>query len=121
MSNVPRDLPADLDKDVRATAAAAADLGAGYHDELATSLVDKVEAEIARRRGETVAPPRLVPEVDGSSSLGDRGAIAVAIVSVVMLIPLTAVAGAFAHLAGMVLAWVAVLGINAAYTLGRRR
>jgi len=43
-------LPDELAEDVRATAAAASDLGADYHDALATSLADRVEQELSRRR-----------------------------------------------------------------------
>lgn len=113
-------LPDDLAKDVRATAAAASDLGSGYHDELAASLVDKVEAELSRRREPAV--PAYRPPTPASSA-ADGPAVAVAIISLVMAIPLTAIAAGVAKsgLAGMLLIWTGIIGVNIAFAWGRRR
>jgi hypothetical protein len=112
-------MPDDLAKDVRATAAAASDLGSEYHDELATSLVDKVEAELSRRR-EPATPYR--PPTQARSA-ADGPAVAVAIIALVMAIPLTAIAAAVhAHsFATMVLIWCGIIGVNLAFAWGRRR
>ena len=113
-------LPDDLAKDVRATAAAASDLGSGDHDELAASLVDKVEAELSRRREPAV--PAYRPPTPASSA-ADGPAVAVAIISLVMAIPLTAIAAGVAKsgLAGMLLIWTGIIGVNIAFAWGRRR
>ena len=112
-------MPDDLAKDVRATAAAATDLGSGYHDELAASLVDKVEAELSRRR--EPALPAYRPPMPARSA-ADGPAVAVAIISSVMAIPLTAIsAHAKSGLAGMLLIWIGIIGVNIAFAWGRRR
>ena len=112
-------LPDDLDKDVRATAAAATDLGSGYHDELAASLVDKVEAELSRRREPAV--PSYRPPTPARSA-ADGPAVAVAIISLVMAIPLTAIAAGVAKsFAAMFLIWIGIIGVNIAFAWGRRR
>jgi len=111
-------MPDDLAKDVRATAAAATDLGAGYHDELAASLVDKVEAELSRRREPAV--PAYRPPTPARSA-ADGPAVAVAIISLVMAIPLTAIAAGVAKsFAAMVLIWLGIIGVNIAFAWGRR-
>lgn len=112
-------LPDDLAKDVRATAAAASDLGSGYHDELASSLVDKVEAELSRRR-EPAVPYR--PPTPARSA-ADGPAVAVAIISLVMSIPLTAIAAdkSQSGFLGMLLIWIGIIGVNLAFAWGRRR
>ncbi len=114
-------LPDDLDKDVRATAAAASDLGSGYHDELASSLVDKVEAELSRRQQQPNVPAYQPPAQ--ARSAADGPAVAVAIISLVMAIPLTGIAGVAAHagLIGMFMVWVGIIGVNLAFAWGRRR
>lgn len=109
-------LPDDLAKDVRATAAAANDLGSGYHDELAASLVDKVEAELSRRR-EPAVPYRPPPP---ARSAADGPAVAVAIISLVMAIPLTAIAAGAKSFPAMVLIWLGIIGVNVAFAWGRR-
>lgn len=112
-------MPDDLAKDVRATAAAATDLGSGYHDELAASLVDKVEAELSRRREPAI--PAYRPPLP-TRSAADGPAVAVAIISLVMAIPLAAIAaGAKSGLAGMLLIWIGIIGVNIAFAWGRRR
>lgn len=113
-------MPEDLAKDVRATAAAATDLGSGYHDELAASLVDKVEAELSRRR--EPALPAYRPPMPARSA-ADGPAVAVAIISLVMAIPLTAIAAAVNDhsFATMALIWFGIIGVNIAFAWGRRR
>jgi hypothetical protein len=83
-----RGLPSDLAADVRATAQAAQELGPQYHDALAESLADKVEAELRERRLPVQPTEPRPPARQG----GSGPQLALAIVSLGAGIPLTAIA-----------------------------
>ena len=97
----------ELAHDVRATLAARDELrlstGGAYDDQFIEALVERL---LAQARREMAAAPRqqrgLTPEQ--RTGLG--------IVSVVMLIPLIAIAGAMFGLTGFLLICAAILGVN---------
>lgn len=51
----------------------------------------------------------------------DRTGFVLAIISIVMAIPLTAIATGNAGLAGLIIVWVGIALVNAVYAWGRRR
>ncbi|WP_432746693.1 hypothetical protein H7827_19175 [Streptomyces sp. JH002] len=54
----------------------------------------------------------------GSVLEGPAGAFALAVVSLVLAVPLSAIAAANLGLAGLVVCWGGIVGINACYTVG---
>jgi integral membrane protein len=117
-----------LDKsDFEAALSARKDLGSEMEPELVESFAEKVVAEIKRQQAANPRagfPPTLTPATQ--ASLQRRGQsnglyynpMVMAIVSLVLAIPLTAIAlGAGGIFMGLV-AWVGIVGINFAAALG---
>ncbi len=108
---------ADIDRrEVQAALHAQQELGPDMQDALVDSFTDKVERAIAVRVDAEMAQQRATTGTDQPSS-GAR--LALAIVSVGVGVPITAVAGVFAHLPGVFVVWLGLVLIN--YVFGRRR
>lgn len=90
------------------------ELGDSIEPGLVDSLAAKVEATVRRRYEAEIASRRNEKAVQGISN-GQR--VSVAITSLVMAIPLTAIAGSFAGLAGMLMVWVGIIAINVALAM----
>ena len=107
----------ELRRDLGATVAARRELGADYEAELVESFVDRIDGTIKQRVDAELA------ERGGGSAKGsdDPQPFVIAIVSLGTGIPITAIAGGVADLPGVVAAWVGIVGVNAAFSLGRRR
>jgi hypothetical protein len=110
----------EVRKDLRAAVAARQELGPEYENELIDSFLEKLDARDAHRRGipnpypgaAAPAHPRREP---------DPGGLALAIVSVVVAIPITAIMAGMIGLPGVLIGWLGLLGINFARTMARRR
>ncbi|GAA0394446.1 hypothetical protein GCM10009530_52390 [Microbispora corallina] len=112
----PRTSPSTRE-DLRAVIAARRDLGPDYEDALVDSFLDKLDVEIAARvRGEVAAHL----QQQGPRPPRKDAAVAVALGSLGIGVPLTAIAAGTAHGAGMLLAWCGIVGVNLAYALSRR-
>ena len=108
---MPTDEQDGFAKDLEATIAARAELGRGYEPALVESFVERLEATIAAR------VEAEVKQKDGPPSSGNQ--LALGIVSLCAGIPISAIAGD--ELAGLVAAWVGIVGVNVAHALSRRR
>ncbi|MGW7525584.1 hypothetical protein [Streptomyces sp. NPDC054783] len=109
----------DLRKELDATVRARTDLGADYDSALVDSFLEKVEQRIddavdrrvrrhlAEQRMESARGARRPKSAD---TWAERFGLAV--ISLVLAIPLTAVAGGVAGTAGTVAAWVGIVGVN---------
>ena len=106
-------------EDLRAVIAARRDLGPEYEDALVDSFLDKLDVEIAARvRGEVAAHLRQQPP--GNPPKQKDGGVGIALGSLGIGIPLTAIAAGAGHFPGLVLAWGGIIAVNLAYALGRR-
>ena len=92
--------------------AARHELGPGYDRELIDGLVEQMDAEIERRVSEHLGKWG----VAGVRSHRDTR-VTVALGSLGLAIPLSAI-GLFEGLAGMILVWVGIVGVNLAFMLG---
>ena len=104
-------------EDFEAALAARKDLGAEYEQALVDSFVEKVESALVAR-GRQAPPVQPVPPVP-SAVVPAGGRVAVAIVSVVMGIPLTAITLGSGSLVAMIICWIGIVGVNLA--MGVRR
>jgi len=114
---MPADEQDSLAKDLEAAIAARAELGREYEPALVESFVERLEEAISAR---------VAAEVDrrGSREDHDQGpSFVLGVVSVVMGIPITAIAAPDEgqSLAGLMIVWAGIVGVNLAYALGRRR
>lgn len=111
--------------ELRAAVEARRELGPEYEDSLVEGFLEKMGQEIDRRVDDRVSArarregPAIRPAVDAGQRL------ALAIISLALGVPGT-VGLAFADLGDslgfvLVLMWVGVIGVNASFTLGRRR
>lgn len=116
----------ELKKELAATLDARRELGPEYEAALVDSFVEKVDTQVRRRLAEERlsaargGPHRPAQSPDGN--FGER--FGFAIVTLVLAIPLSAIAAAQAHLSGLIVAWLGILGVNfvhASKTLIRRR
>ncbi|GAA1018133.1 hypothetical protein Aple_089550 [Acrocarpospora pleiomorpha] len=109
-------LPRD---DLRATLEARRDLGPEYEDALVDSFLEKLDSEITARVRAEVAVHQSKAGVKPPKP--DNSHIPVALGSLGIAIPLTAIAAGNAGTPGLFLAWGGIVLINLAYALGRRR
>ncbi|MFD8391255.1 hypothetical protein ACFV2N_19170 [Streptomyces sp. NPDC059680] len=109
----------DLRKELDATVRARTDLGADYDSALVDSFLEKVEQRIDdavdRRVRRHLAEQRMesargVRRPKNADTWAERFGLAV--ISLVLAVPLTAVAGGLAGTAGTVAAWVGIVGVN---------
>jgi hypothetical protein len=120
----------ELKKELSATLQARKDLGAEYESELVDSFMEKVaervdsrveqrvrrelaqqQTSFARADRRPIGPPRSSPRF---ARYGFAG------VTLVLAIPLSAIAAASAHTAGLLIAWAGIVGVNLAQGLTRR-
>lgn len=106
-------------EDLRAVIAARRDLGPEYEDALVDSFLDKLDVEIAARVRSEVAA-HLSRQPPGPPVKQKDGAVGVALGSLGIGIPLTAIAAGAGHFPGLVLAWGGIVAVNVAYALSRR-
>jgi hypothetical protein len=108
----------DIRQDMRATLEARRDLGPEYETALIESFVSRLDATIAQRvhaEMHAVGVHGARPRKAGNPS------IPIALGSMGIGIPLTAIAASEAGSAGLLLAWGGIVAINVAHALGRRR
>lgn len=108
-------------EEVSATLAARRELGPEYEAALADALAERVEQVVQARVEARLAqaPPPVPPAV----GIPPPGRIAIAVISLTAAIPCTAIAGAGAGVAGIVVTWAGLAAINvaAAISWGRGR
>ncbi|MFI6454617.1 hypothetical protein ACIBF6_24015 [Streptosporangium amethystogenes] len=105
----------DIRQDMRATLEARRDLGPEYETALIESFVSRLDATIAHRVHTEMHAAGVRPRKPGNPS------IPIALGSMGIGIPLTAIAAAEAGSAGLLLAWGGIVAINVAHALSRRR
>ncbi|MFF8866532.1 MULTISPECIES: hypothetical protein [unclassified Streptomyces] len=114
-----RDDP-DLKKDLDATVRARRDLGDDYDSALVDSFLERVEQRIddvvdrrARRHlaEQQMSAARGTRRPRPADSWAERYGFA--LITLVLAIPLSAIAGGLAGLSGMVVAWIGIVGVNA--------
>jgi hypothetical protein len=102
-------------KDLRAAVAARKELGPEYEPEIIDAFLEKLDARAAQRTAAEASRP--APR--SSNRENDPGGLALAIVSVVAGIPITAIAatqeGAFA----IIICWGGLVGVNLARSVSR--
>jgi hypothetical protein len=105
-------------EEIRAAAETHRELGPDYQSAVIESFLDKVGREIDARVDERMAIARQAAPARG------RAPMALAIVSISLAIPLSAIAlavGSSGGLTALVVIWIAITAINLAYSLGDRR
>jgi hypothetical protein len=109
----------DLRKDLDATVRARRELGDDYDSALVDSFLEKVEQRIDeavdRRVRRQLAEQQMVTargarRPKDTDSWAERFGLAV--ISLVLAVPLSAIAGALGGMSGMVAAWVGIVGVN---------
>lgn len=103
----------EVRKDLRAAVAARQELGPEYEAELIDSFLEKLDARAAQVP--VAAPAKPVRE----SRETDPGGLALAIVSVVMGIPITAIAATQEGTIAVIVCWGGLVGINLARSISR--
>ncbi|MFE6687021.1 hypothetical protein ACFVFQ_11140 [Streptomyces sp. NPDC057743] len=116
----------ELRKELDATLQTRKELGPEYESELLESFLEKLDQTVDRRVRRQLAeqqmqvargaqPPR---RADAGTEFWQR--FAVAVVSLVLAIPLSAIAVVNAGLVGLLVCWAGVVGVNAVHSLGLR-
>ncbi|MGP4113949.1 hypothetical protein ACTWP5_23940 [Streptomyces sp. 4N509B] len=124
------ELGGDLKGDLDAAVQTRKELGAAYEDELVESFLEKVEqridATVEKRLRRQLAEQQMVIARGGRAgqpeeSRGPGPAFGLAALSLVLAIPLSAIAAAQAELAGLLVCWGGIVGVNLSYAWGRLR
>ncbi|MGP3686481.1 hypothetical protein ACTVZO_17545 [Streptomyces sp. IBSNAI002] len=105
----------ELKKELDATLDARRELGPEYEAALVDSFVEKVDTQVRRRLAEERLSAARVGGGDrrpdpAEGNFGER--FGFAIITLVLAIPLSAIAAAQADLAGLLVAWGGILGVN---------
>ncbi|MGW3623552.1 hypothetical protein [Streptomyces sp. NPDC000880] len=113
----------ELEKELDATLHARRELGEEYESALVESFLEKVEQRldgtVDRRVRRRLAEQQMVvargarPPQSGESSFGER--FGFGIVSMILAVPLSAIAVANAGLDGLIVAWIGIVGVNAVH------
>lgn len=106
----------EVRKDLRAAVAARQDLGAEYENEIIDGFLEKLDARDAYRRADELPEPARPRH---PSREQDPGGLALAIVSVVAAIPITAISADMIGPFGVVVSWAGLVGINMARSFAR--
>ncbi|MGW0995540.1 hypothetical protein [Streptomyces sp. NPDC002520] len=109
----------DIGKDLDATVRARRELGEEYDSALVDSFLEKVEQRIDdtvdRRVRRHLAEQQMAVargrRSQPADSWGERYGFA--LLTLVLAIPLSAIAGALAGLSGIIAAWIGIVGVNA--------
>lgn len=108
-------------RDVEALLATRQELGQGYDAALVDSFADRIDRVVAERTS------ALEDRRDGEERHRREGATRQFVLGIISLgtgIPITAIAATQADVAGLVVAWLGIVGVNAAHAAtvnGRRR
>ncbi|MHB9861239.1 hypothetical protein [Streptomyces sp. YIM S03343] len=110
---------AELKKELDATLQARRELGEQYESALVDSFLEKVDqridAAVERRVRRQMAEQQMhfargTRSPRPTDSWGER--FGFGIVSLVLAIPLSAIGGGVAHLPGLLIAWIGIVGVN---------
>ncbi|HET7328954.1 MAG TPA: hypothetical protein VFJ14_16910 [Nocardioidaceae bacterium] len=106
-------------EELEAALEARRELGRSFEQELVESFVDKIDARITARVDAQVAE-----RTRGSKHLDKKAGQRQMILGFVSLgtgIPITAIAGGTGELAGIIAAWVGIVGVNVAHAVSSWR
>ncbi|RBM08982.1 hypothetical protein [Streptomyces sp. PT12] len=115
----------DLKRDLEAAVQTRKELGETYETELVESFLEKVEQHIdstvdKRVRRQLAEQQMVIARGGRSPAAGDEGggpgpAFGLAALSLVLAIPLSAIAAVQTGLAGLLICWGGIVGVNACY------
>ncbi len=119
----------ELRKELDATLQTRGELGPEYESELVDSFLEKVDRRldsvIERRVRRQVAEERTAAARgargarDGHAPDGPGAVFGLAAISLVLAVPLSAIAVAHADLPGLLICWAGIVGVNAVHSAGR--
>ncbi|MFI1397349.1 hypothetical protein [Streptomyces sp. NPDC020681] len=116
----------ELKKELDATLHARRELGEEYDSALVESFLEKVEqrldGSVDKRVRRQLAEQQMVvargarPQQSAESNFGER--FGFAIISMILAVPLSAIAVVNADLEGLIVAWAGIVGVNAVHARG---
>ena len=120
---------AELKKELDATLQTRRELGPEYEDELVESFLEKLDTALDRRVRRQLAEQQMVVARGGAAGYGGHGTslggrspelpvgwgprLGLAIASLVLAVPLSAIAVVNAHLPGLLICWAGIAAVNA--------
>lgn len=113
----------ELRRDVEAAWRTRLELGMDFEEHIAAGLAERVEELAQQRTAELRAQTDTERRVQKQEDAGGGRQLALGIVSVVMGVPITAIAGPGMEGGSLsiAIAWVGIVGVNAAHAIGLRR
>jgi hypothetical protein len=111
----------DIRQDMQATIEARRDLGPDYEAALVESFVERLDESIARRVRAEMHAAGAQPYPPPPPRKGGNGSIPIALGSMGLGIPLTAIASESSGTLGLLLVWGGIVAINFAHAINRLR
>ena len=109
--------PSPVDRgEVEALLAARSELGPSMEPALVDSFAEKIMAEVQRQ-----SQQQNVERARSGGKLGSDGQLTLAIVSIVMAIPLTAIALGVGNFWMALVVWIGIVFVNFTYSMGRNK
>lgn len=106
--------------ELQSAVGASRELGRDYDEAIAANLAQQIELIIDARVAQGLAVRGQVPAPAPASPSGRAGQqLALAIVSLVMSIPLTAIAMSTGSMLTVIIVWIGIVLVNAAFGRGR--
>ncbi|WP_329384711.1 hypothetical protein OG625_23830 [Streptomyces sp. NBC_01351] len=102
----------ELKKELGATLDARRELGPEYEAALVDSFVEKLDTQVRRRLAEERLSAARGPAGPAVTEGGFGERFGFAIITLVLAIPLSAIAAAQARLPGLLVAWAGIVGVN---------
>ncbi|MFC9325497.1 hypothetical protein [Kitasatospora sp. NPDC057015] len=110
----------ELRRDLEAAVQTRKELGAEYESEIVDSFLARIDARLDARIAQRTADRPEYPAAERERRRGRGSRFGLSVVSLVMGIPLTAIASESAGITGLVVSWAGIVGVNVSAALGDR-
>ena len=110
----------ELRRDLDAAVQTRKELGAEYESEIIDSFLARIDSRLDTRADRRAAELPVRPDGDRERRRGRGTRFTLSVASLVMGIPLTAIASESAGITGLVVSWAGIVGVNVSAAVGDR-
>ncbi len=111
----------ELRRDLDAAVQTRKELGPEYEKEIVDSFLARIDARLDARAEQRPAGRTPAPAAERERTRGRGTRFTLSVVSLVMGVPLTAIASESAGVTGLIVCWAGIVGVNVSAALGDHR